>query len=511
MSDCIICCDKYNNSNRKRVKCLHCDEVCCRSCHQTYLLSKDIIDCMFCNKPHTFEHVKNSHYNTFINSMGAWKNKGYREHQEEVYFKNEMSMFPQTLYQIEKEKKLNELSSNIRELTNEKLEIEKKIKEIKKEKNKLCTCRKGFVDCTCVFTNESIRLLRIHDEQCAERMIRIHQISEYWKEINYINSTFFEGFNQKSKVMQKCMSNDCDGYLDSEWKCTKCSKTTCKHCREIKEEKHKCDKNVVETIKFAESTSKPCPKCNERIHRIYGCDQMYCPLCKVVFSYSTGEIQIGGIIHQPDAVKELRKNGKLHRDVRDIPCGGVNHIFISKDKKRYPYLKFVVLKNIINTILRWCVEYEDEQLRGRNQLQNINDINSVDRLCYLKGTINKEKFKKRIYHKYKSYEKEIEDRKLKTGFYICISDMMRSLENMDEYNNISNHIEQMFELIKNYNSEFDKINKLYKINNYNLYNLTFVKYKFNNKTRDYMKFELCNVCGYIGIGKKIDLEIKNFI
>ena len=42
-------------------------------------------------------------------------------------------MFPQTLYQIEKEKKLNELSNNIRELTNEKLEIEK-IKEIKKKK-----------------------------------------------------------------------------------------------------------------------------------------------------------------------------------------------------------------------------------------------------------------------------------------------------------------------------------------------------------------------------------------
>ena len=238
---------------------------------------------------------------------------------------------------------------------------------------------------------------------------------------------------------------------------------------------------------------------------------MYCPLCKVVFSYSTGEIQIGGIIHQPDAVKELRKNGKLHRDVRDIPCGGVNHIFISKDKKKYPYLKFVVLKNIINTILRWCVEYEDDQMRGRNQLENVNDLNRIDRLSYLKGIITKDKFKRRIYNKYKTYEKEIEDRKLKTGFYICISDMMRSLENMSEFNNISNHIEQMFELIKNYNSEFDKINKLYKINNCNLSHLTFVKYSNINRTRDYIKFGLCNVYGYIGIGKKIDLEIKNFI
>jgi len=68
-----------------------------------------------------------------------------------------------------------------------------------------------------------------------------------------------------------------------------------------------------------------------------------------------------------------------------------------------------------------------------------------------------------------------------------------------------------FELIKNYNSEFDKINKLYKINNCNLSHLTFVKYSNISRTRDYIKFGLCNVYGYIGIGKKIDLEIKNFI
>ena len=89
--------------------------------------------------------------------------------------------------------------------------------------------------------------------------------------------------------------------------------------------------------------------------------------------------------------------------------------------------------------------------------------------------------------------------------------MMRSLENMSEFDDISNHVEQMFELIKNYNSEFDKINKLYKINNCNLLHLTFVNYSNISKTRDYIKFELCNVSSHIGIGKKIDLEIKNFI
>ena len=112
-----------------------------------------------------------------------------------------------------------------------------------------------------------------------------------------------------------------------DWKCNKCDKITCKRCREIKEKDHVCDEDTVKTIQLAIRTSKPCPKCNERIHRIYGCDQVYCPLCKIVFSYSTGRLQIGGIIHQPDAINELRKNGRLHRDIRDIPCGGVGFIF----------------------------------------------------------------------------------------------------------------------------------------------------------------------------------------
>ncbi len=511
MSDCIICCDKYNKSNRKRVKCSHCDEVCCRACHQTYLLSKDIIDCMFCNKPQTFEHLKNSHYNTFINSTGIWKGKGYREHQEEVYFKNEMSMFPETLFQIEKDKKLIKLSDKIREFSKKKGIIEKKIKDIKKEKNKLCTCRNGIYNCTCIYAEESNILIRNYDELYSKKMIINHKINEIWIEINYINSSLFEGSIKKKKFIQKCMSDNCDGYLDSQWKCTKCSKTTCKNCREIKEKNHKCNKETIKTIQFAESSSKPCPKCNERIHRIYGCDQMYCPLCKVVFSYSSGEVQIGGVIHQPDAVKELRKNGKLHRDLRDIPCGGVNHIFLSKNKKKYPFLRFISLKKILISLLSWCVEYEDIQLRGVNQLVTINNLNSLERRMYLTGIITKEKFKKKIYTYYKSYEKEVEDRKIFAGFYICLSDMLRSLENMKEFDIIHQHINDILKLISNYNIELEKVHKIFKVNN-NPYNFTFLNFKNNNNgINDFLRFGLINKNSPIDIDQKIDLEINKLL
>ena len=106
MSDCSICCEKFNKSSRKKVECIDCGEICCRKCHQIYLLSKDVIDCMFCNKPQNFETIKNAHYDTFINSTGSYKDDGFKEHQMEVYFKNEMSMFAETQNEIERDELL---------------------------------------------------------------------------------------------------------------------------------------------------------------------------------------------------------------------------------------------------------------------------------------------------------------------------------------------------------------------------------------------------------------------
>lgn len=507
MGDCIICCEKYNKSNRKEVKCLQCDETCCRVCNQTYLLSRDIIDCMFCNKPQTFEHIKKSHYNTFINSTGSWKGKGYREHQEEVYFKNELSMFPQTLFEIERERKITQLYENLREKSIENKEIINELKNLRKTKKELCKCNNSFNNCICIPPNELNELIKNEDELYVKTLLIKNEINKIWKKINYINSTLFEGFKQKTEVFQKCMSVDCDCYLDSEWYCTKCCKTTCKHCREIKEKNHKCDKELVKTIKFVESTSKPCPKCNERIHRIHGCDQMYCPLCKVIFSYSTGELQIGGIIHQPDAVKELRKTGKLHRDVRDIPCGGVNNIFLSTDEIKYPYLKHKVFSKIIYALLRWCVEYEDIQLRGFGELQNINNINRIYREEFLKGNISKDKFKSKIYNKYKSYEKDSEDQKLIAGFYICLSDMLRSFEDMKENTNIYNQINEIFQLIQNYNIEFSNISKIYKNINYNTHTFGFVTRKINEI--NCYRFGKINEILY-GRFRSVDLEVQKF-
>lgn len=464
MSDCSICCETFNKSTRKQVECLHCNNVCCRECHQTYLFSRDVIDCMFCQEPHTFEHIKNSHYNTFIKSTGAWKDKGFKEHEQNVYFKREMAMFPETQKIIEFEQFKNDILQKYKITLHEYKEVKHKIKFLRKARLSNCNCKKGPKRCTCLTIKERTDWLKEFDNISKIADDLSLNLEKYDKELRDLRDS--KSMSIKIKTIEKCMDTNCDGFLNSNWKCNKCDKITCRKCREIKTDGHVCNEDTVKTIQLAIRTSTPCPKCNERIHRIYGCDQVYCPLCKIVFSYSTGKMQIGGVIHQPDAVNELRRNGRLHRDVRDIPCGGVAYILDAlrpqnKDITRFPICKYPKLVNIVRAMLRWCIGYEDFQVRGQMEDNNLLELNSKERYNFLTGQWTEENFKNKIYLNYKNFEKENEIRIIKAGFYVCIADMLRSLEGMKGYQNIYEHISQIFKLSINYNKEFERINKLY--------------------------------------------------
>ena len=64
--------------------------------------------------------------------------------------------------------------------------------------------------------------------------------------------------------------------------------------------------------------SKPCPKCSTVIHKIDGCDQMWCPCCKSAFSWLNGVIETR--IHNPHYYEYLRNTkGYVPRDPLDQP------------------------------------------------------------------------------------------------------------------------------------------------------------------------------------------------
>ena len=118
---------------------------------------------------------------------------------------------------------------------------------------------------------------------------------------------------------RKCSIENCRGYLSSQWKCGLCSSYTCKDCHLEKKEGHICNKDLVATISFLEEDTKPCPKCSTPIHKIDGCDQMWCTMCHTAFSWRRGTIETR--IHNPHYYEWLRNGGELPRNDGDYECG----------------------------------------------------------------------------------------------------------------------------------------------------------------------------------------------
>lgn len=111
---------------------------------------------------------------------------------------------------------------------------------------------------------------------------------------------------EKRKFIAACPDASCRGFLSTTYKCGVCTKQFCSKCRELEEDEHTCDPELVATIKAIVADSRPCPNCGMAISRVSGCDQMFCTECNTAFSYSTGKV-ITGVIHNPHYFERMAK------------------------------------------------------------------------------------------------------------------------------------------------------------------------------------------------------------
>jgi len=142
---------------------------------------------------------------------------------------------------------------------------------------------------------------------------------------------------KKREFIQKCPGHNCNGMLSTQWKCKICELVVCAQCHEIKEEpaagggggEHICKQENIDSIQFMKKDSKKCPKCGVPIHKLSGCDQMWCVSCHIAFSWKSGTIVTHGIVHNPHFMqyqKELAAQGitpAMARTAGDVPCGGL--------------------------------------------------------------------------------------------------------------------------------------------------------------------------------------------
>lgn len=284
-TDCPICCAPYNKSTAKRITCPRhdCGQSACKSCVSTYLLgSNSDPHCMHCR-------VAWDHNFLSQNLSLVFLKKDYAKHREAVLFEREQARIPDTQNDVVQYRKLQDLRKQ-----NTSLDIE--ITQLRERLYALETER----------TNRRNLIFRI--ESGEEKM----QI-------------------EKRAFVMPCPEAECLGYLSSAYKCASCSKFACSQCLVVlgveKDPNHECEPDVVATIEQIKKETKGCPKCGERIGKVSGCDQMWCPKCQTAFSWRTGKIE-SGIIHNPHYFQWARHNaanGVIPRQPGDGapngPCG----------------------------------------------------------------------------------------------------------------------------------------------------------------------------------------------
>ena len=408
MSDCSICCETFNKSTRCKITCSACQAETCRTCVSTYLLNI-VTDphCMSCKHPWDREFLSENCTNKFVNG-------DLKKHRENILIEREKALLPQTQDAANREIQ----KRNITKL------IEDARREIERQRSLI-------------------------DDLCNQ-----HRIINNGGTVHDINN------EKKIVYTHKCPMTDCRGFLDEKWTCKMCETLICKKCNEKVVEGHICNEDHVKSMELLKKDTKPCPTCSTYIHKISGCDQMWCPSCRTAFSWRTGRIETG-IIHNPHYYEFNRLHGN-QRNHADIPCGGMPTLnelrfFLERNyDSTSPVYRAIFQK--LGGYHRLVLHIQGYTLRyvyGENEVDN-SDL----RVQYLLKEISDEHFKKVIQQREKKHAKNIDIRLVLQMYVDVCSDLFRQYVNREiiSHEDLINQIIQ----IRNYcNTVLDKIRKRY--------------------------------------------------
>lgn len=281
MTTCSICCEKFTNTTRAKINCTLCksdeETIVCLSCTKQYIHDNNNIlpKCMVCNNTWDDHFLQSIFSPTFIN-------KDIKLIKQNFLYEQNVAKLPETQPYANRLLQVNKLDAEQSLID---IELMKLNNQIKLLKNKQQTIRANIGN-----------LLYGGDHKVA---------------------------TETAEFICKCPLDDCNGFLNSKYICGLCDSTICKDCMEILTPEHVCDEEKKSTISFIKKDTKPCPTCGNRIHKIDGCDQMWCISCKTAFSWKSG-LKIIGQIHNPEYFRWLRDSGQtIERNPNDPvfdPC-----------------------------------------------------------------------------------------------------------------------------------------------------------------------------------------------
>ena len=260
--------------------------------------------------------------------------------------------------------------------------------------------------------------------QEIEKMIRdlTRRRNNLSRQIQAGGSVTSASVNSAAGNGRKCPDEECRGYLSTQWKCGMCDKWTCPDCHVIKgttrDAEHTCDPDVKATAQFLAKDTKPCPKCSTLIHKIEGCDQMWCTQCHTAFSWRRGTIETR--IHNPHYYEWQRQQsgGAAPRNLGDFECGRdladqqanrfintiLSRVGLMDSLSSIQRCKMQSLTRDIPLIIRKTIHL---QLHDGDRFRTDNVVDNLEvRVRYLKKDITDKQFASKVHAAYKAHEKK---------------------------------------------------------------------------------------------------------
>ena len=358
-NECCICSSTFSSKLRKPIECVFCNKNCCKECFGTFIKSRTVPACMFCNSELTMDFVQE---NSSIKFMDE-----YMRYLDDIHFSVERSKLPATQHLVEIIRQCDHYENTYIVNKNERLVLVNKGKQIK---NNFDIDKK----------EKKLLLKQINDEKRKKNRDSYHLASDLRRiervkrrEIDTlagrrIIDLSVEQVVEKPVYTRPCPSDDCRGFLSSAYKCGTCENYYCSDCHLQKnsrtDNEHVCDEDVKATIAMIRRDTKPCPKCMIGIEKVSGCSQMWCANCHTTFDWNTMKMETG-YIHNPEYLRWMRDNNNaIPRNPLDpgFVCNDVMPVWYHLDYtlktvgidpkdwseifRRYGHLKYAVLDNL---------------------------------------------------------------------------------------------------------------------------------------------------------------------